>query len=279
VPNRDACIVFLTHFWDGAVACRFERLWRESAPHADCFLLLQDDDPQIVALWKKRLESLGAADAMFTFNSAELPQQLGLRYFGPERVMSNTHFPLLLFKRSHPGYAYYWQVEGDVDYRGRWGNFFAPYRDANAGLVAAHFHRWQDWPDWCWWPSLTAPPDVNLRNEQLFKTFMAVVRFSHEALNSVERAHRQGWLGHFEAVVPTVLMMQGFQLEDLNVRQACYVGWYQDPVPLLPLLSTVRCRPYVSVQEFAQRGQGALLFHPIKESWAYDGEQVVVFNS
>ena len=182
-------------------------------------------------------------------------------------------------KRSHPGYAYYWQVEGDVDYRGRWGDFFAPYREASAGLLAAHFHRWQDWPEWYWWPSLTAPAAINPRNDQLFKTFMAVVRFSHAALETVERAHRQGWLGHFEAVVPTVLLMEGFQLEDLNVRQQCYVGWYQDPVPLLPLLSTVRCRPFVTMQEFVQRGQGPLLFHPVKENWAYDGEKVVAFTS
>jgi hypothetical protein len=279
VPNRDTCVVFLTHIWDGGVARRFERLWRESAPHARCFLLLQDDDPRIVDLWKARLESLGAADAMMTFNSTELPARLGLRYFGAQRILANTHFPLLLFRRSQPDYAYYWQVEGDVEYRGRWGDFFAPYRETDSALLAAHIHRLQDWPDWYWWPSLTAPAGMILRNEQFLKAFMPVARFSRGALDSIEQAHRQGWLGHFEAVIPTVLLMEGLRLEDLNVRGTSYLGLFQDPVPLLPLLSTVRCRPFVTMQEFAQRGQGALLFHPVKENWAYDGEQVVVFNS
>ncbi|MEJ6022738.1 DUF3405 domain-containing protein [Ramlibacter sp. PS4R-6] len=276
MPQRDTCIVFLTHIWDEVLARRFERLRRESAAHADCFLVLQEDDPEVVARWKAQLESIGAADALFTFNALELPRQLGFRYFGSERIMGNAHFPLLSFLRSHPGYAYFWQVEGDVEYRGRWGEFFEAYRETDAVLLAAHFHRFQDWPDWFWWPSLTPPADVQLPRENMYKAFMAVVRFSRAALESVERAHRQGWLGHFEAIVPTILLMEGRRLEDLNVRKTCYVGAFQDPVALLPLQSTVRCRPYVSLQEFAHRGQGPLLFHPVKERWVFDGEKVMI---
>ena len=156
--SRDS-IVFLTHFWDGAVARRFERLRRESAAHADCFLLLQDDDPNVVARWMEFLAAIGATNAIFTFNSVELPRRLGLPYFGSLRVMTNTQFPLLLFAREHPGYAHYWQVEGDVEYRGRWGDFFAAYAESDAALLASHFHRWGDWPEWFWWASLTAPVD------------------------------------------------------------------------------------------------------------------------
>ena len=38
--SRRTAIVFLTHVWHEAVARRFERLRRESAAHADCFVLL-----------------------------------------------------------------------------------------------------------------------------------------------------------------------------------------------------------------------------------------------
>src|SRR3954471_17596380 len=191
MPARDTCIVFLTHVWDAGVARRFERLKSESAPHADCFLLLQDDDSRIVDIWKTRLESIGATDAMLTFNSADLPRRLGLRYFGAQRILANTHFPLLMFRRSHPDYAYYWQLEGDVEYRGRWGDFFAPYGGTDAALLASHIHRWADWPDWFWWPSLTAPVDTTLQTDQLFKAFMAVARFSRASLDVIEKAHHQ----------------------------------------------------------------------------------------
>jgi hypothetical protein len=278
MPRHDTCIVFLSHFWDESVGRRFERLRRESAEHADCFLVLQDDDAQAVERWKAHLASIGAADCLFTFNSVELPKRLGIPYFGSQRVMTNTHFPMLLFAREHPGYAYHWQVEGDVEYRGNWGEFLAAYQPSDAALLAAHFHRWHDWPDWFWWPSLTAPADHTLAVESMYKAFLAVMRISRPALDAVERALRKGWMGHFEAVIPSVLLLEGFALEDLNVRKTAYIGWYQDPIPLLPLQSTVRCRPHVTMQEFASRGQGPLLFHPIKERWAYDGEKVVVFT-
>lgn len=271
-------IVFLTHLWDEVLARRFERLRRESAPHADCYLLLQDDDAEVVARWKAHLDAIGAWDRVLTFNSADLPRRLGLRYFGVQRIMSSTHFPLLLFKRTHPRYDYYWQVEGDVEYRGRWGDFFAAYEGTDAALLASHFHRYHDWPDWYWWASLTAPPEVHLQPEQMYKAFMPVMRLARTALDTVERKHQQGWIGHFEALIPTVLLDAGFRLEDLNVRKTCYVGWYQDPIPLFPLLATNRCRPPISLQEFTSRGEGPLIFHPVKERWTYDGEKVVVLQ-
>jgi hypothetical protein len=272
------CIVFLTHFWDESVARRFERLKRESASHADCFLVLQDDDAAVVAQWKTFLGSMGAPGAVFTFNSVELPRRLGIPYFGSQRVMTNTHFPLLLFAREHPAYAHYWQIEGDAELRGPWGEFFAAYEPSDAALLAAHIHRWHDWPEWFWWPSLTAPADMNLTVESMYKAFLAVMRISRRALEVVESAHRKGWIGHFEAILPSVLLLQGLGLEDLNVRRTSYAGWFQDPVGLLPLQSTVRCRPPITMQEFMNRGQGPLLFHPIKERWTYDGEKVVVFT-
>src|SRR3954471_14488481 len=111
MPARDTCIVFLTHVWDAGVARRFERLKSESAPHAHCFLLLQDDDSRIVDIWKTRLESVGGTGAMLTFHRADLQRRVQLRYFGAQRIRANTRFPLLMSRRSHPDYAYYWQLE------------------------------------------------------------------------------------------------------------------------------------------------------------------------
>src|SRR5438132_7695067 len=188
---HDTAIVFLTHAWSEAIARRFERLWREGSPHADCFVLLHDDNPQVLERWEGTLRQMGAPDALFRFSAATLPTQLGLRYFGMRQVMSNTHFPLLLFSRSRR-YSYYWQVEFDVEYRGAWPDFFNAYRDTDASLLAAHFHNWVDWPDWFWWTSVTAPGAFNA--EKLYKAFMPVSRFSRRALDDIEQAHREGWL-------------------------------------------------------------------------------------
>lgn len=273
--QRDTAIVFLAHVWSESVAKRFERLRRETAPLAECFLLLQDDGGDVVRNWRGYLATIGAPDALVTFNDLTLPAELGHRYFGMQRVMANTHFPLLQFARSRR-YAYYWQVEFDVEYRGSWHDFFAAYTQTDASLLAMHFHTFVDWPEWCWWPSLTLPPGIDLLGDKLYKCFLPVMRLSRAAVDTIEQSHRQGWMGHFEAVLPTSLLLAGHRLEDLNVRQACYAGVYQDACGLLAVQSTVRCRPFISLGEFCNRGQGPLLFHPVKEPWTFDGTKVVV---
>lgn len=268
-------IVFLTHVWHEAVGRRFERLRRETASTAECHVLLDSRAPGVEEGWRHFLAGVGASAALVPFTPAQVSADLGLRFFGLRDVLSNSHLPMLWFARTRKQYDYVWQVEYDAEYRGRWGDFFAPYGGTDAALLAVHYHRWSDWPDWFWWPSFTFPPDVAVQQDELCKAFMPVMRMSRAAMECVERAHRQGWFGHAEAVVPTALLREGHRLEDLNVRKTCYMGWYQDPVPLLPLLSTIRCRPFVGQNEFLQRGQGPMLFHPVKEPWTWDGEKIV----
>jgi hypothetical protein len=267
---HSTAVVFLSHLWSEAIARRFARLWREASPVADVFLLLQADDPQPVARWEATLAELGAPQALFRFSAATLPSQLGLRYFGLRQVLSNTHFPLLLFSRSHP-HAHYWQVEYDVELRGDWRAFFETRAASDSDLIASHFHNVNEWPDWFWWTSLSLPAQLALQPAQLYKAFMPIARFSRRALQEVEQAHRDGWSGHFEAVIPSALLRAGHKLEDLNVRGPCYIAGYPEAVPLLTLQSSIRARPPVSAAEFRHRGQGALLFHPVKDAFTFDG--------
>lgn len=275
LPAMRQALVFLTHVWHESVGRRFERLRREAGSLAECHVLLDDRAPAAVEGWRNFLSGIRAAETLVPFSPRELPGQLGFPFFGIRGIWSNPHFPLMAFARTRPQYDFFWQVEYDVEYRGRWGDFLGAYAATDAALLAAHFHRYADWPEWFWWPSLTVPAESGVKQDDLYKAFMPVMRLSRAAVASVERAHRQGWLGHFEAIVPTVLLREGHTLEDLNVRLRCYEGSYQDPIPLLPLQSTMRCRPPVGAAEFAQRGKGPLLFHPVKEPWFFDGERVV----
>ena len=273
----NTAVVFLTHVFADVVARRFERMWREASPVADVFLLVQADDKQMAARWEAFLASIGAQAAYAPFVASQLPAQLGLRYFGMRQVWSNTHFPLLYFSRSHK-YDHYWQIEFDVEYRGSWRTFFEAYEGTDASLVGAHFLHWADCPEWFWWVSISAP-DPYTPMEKLYKAFLPVFRISAAAIEDAIQAQRAGWMGHFEAVIPTVLLQNGHRLEDLNVRSTAYVGHSQDPTEILPLQSTIRCRPFVSLQEFRTRGSGPLVFHPVKENWTFDGKEIMVFNS
>jgi len=170
-----------------------------------------------------------------------------------------------------------WQVEYDAEYRGDWGSFFAAYQGNDAALLGAHIHRFDEWPSWCWWPSLGVPGNVQITRAQLRKAFMAVFRITREGVEAAVRAHRAGWVGHFEVVLPMALLCQGLRLDDLLVAGPCYIGPSQNPTEILALQSTVRYRPPISVEEFCQRGQGPLLFHPVKDNYAYDGQKVVLW--
>jgi hypothetical protein len=274
----EAVVLFLAHQWSEAIGQRFWRLRRELSPLLDCFVSLQDDRGDVLRNWQAFLAGLGAPDALAPFLPDDLPGELGLRYFGDRRILGNAHFPLLRFARSNR-YRHYWQVESDVEYRGNWLAFFSAYIDCETPLLASHIHRYPEWPSWGWWRSLSAPAGVALGPNDLYKAFFPVFRISRDAIQAVEQAHASGWLGHFEVLVPTTLVRAGLAIQDLRAINPCYVGPSQNPCPILPLQSTLRWRPNVSMREFGQRGAGPLIFHPVKDNWTFDGAKVVQWDA
>ena len=127
---------------------------------------------------------------------------------------------------------------------------------------------------WPWWRSLSAPAGIRLDPLALHKAFLPIFRASLPALQTVDAAHRQGWMGHVEALAPTVLARQGLQVQDLRATVPCYEGDSQDPCALPQQQATMRWRPEITTSEFMRRGRGALLFHPVKQNWAWDGRKL-----
>lgn len=274
----ETAVLFLAHEWNEAIGQRFLRLRREIGPFADCFVRLQSDQGEVLRQWTGFLQAMGALDAMVPFDAGELPAQLGFGYFGDGRVLGNSHFPLLQFARTG-GYRYYWQVESDVEYRGNWLSFIGSYRQCETPLLASHIHSFHDWPTWGWWRSLSAPSGAQVKVGTLRKAFLPVFRISADAIEAVEQAHRSGWLGHFEVLIPTALVRAGLGVDDLCAINRCYVGPSQNPSPIRPVQSTLRWRPAISINEFTHRAPGPLIFHPIKDNWSFDGDKVVQWGT
>ncbi|MBC7604126.1 MAG: hypothetical protein H7255_15895, partial [Ramlibacter sp.] len=145
---------------------------------------------------------------------------------------------------------------------------------SRADLLASHIHRHHHWPTWRWWKSLATPTGSDVDAAQLVKAFLPVFRISRSAIDALLQAHREGWTGHFEVLVPTVVARHALRVEDLRANVPCYVDDSQDPNPIIPLQSTMRWRPEVRLQEFASRASGPLLFHPVKQNWAYEADGV-----
>jgi hypothetical protein len=199
---------------------------------------------------------------------------MGYQYFDGRFMPGNVHFALLGLSRS-TRYKYYWVIESDVEYRGNWGIFLSAYSECGASLIGSHIHRHQQYPAWWWWNSLTFPPNIRLAVGDLRKAFLPVYRLSANALDVVDEAHRLGFRGHFEAIIPTVLNINGMAIEDFRNIKECYLGDIQDPCWSRTRLSTMRFRPEISLDEFINRGMGPLLFHPVKQDWAFDGSNVI----
>ena len=267
--SQDVAIFFLAHQWSESIAFRFARLRHQASPHADCFLLLQDDEGPVVRHWREFLEANGIHDVLRTFVAAALPGQLGFPFFAARQILGNSHFPLLVQARQG-SWRHCWQVESDVEYRGDWQAFFRQFDGNESDLLVSHLHRHADWPTWAWWNSLVAPTAEHIAPDRLCKGFFPTFRISRQGLDAVEAAHREGWSGHYEAVVPTVIRARGLAVHDLRATTPCYEGGSQNPSAILPLQSTMRWRPEITPAEFLRRGTAPLLFHPVKQNWAFD---------
>ncbi|ROZ75703.1 DUF3405 domain-containing protein [Ramlibacter sp. WS9] len=273
-PLRPPVAVFyLTHLWSQSIAHRFDRLRRELGADADCFVLLQDDHGGVTAQWKAFLDGRGTPQALVPFDPDDLLQRLGYRWFD-RSIMGSTHFPLLHLSKTHE-YGHYWQIESDVEYRGDWRSLLGAYRNCEADLLASHFRRHADWPRWPWWRTLRVPVAAALTANDLRRAFFPILRISRQALEALDQAHRDGWEGHFEALIPTVVHRLGLLAQDLCATTACYLGDSQDRCADQARQSTMRWRPQIALGEFIGRGVGPLLFHPVKENWAYDGNRIL----
>lgn len=261
----DLAILFLTHKWSRPIALRFARLWREMAGYTDCFLLLQDDGGEVRQRWARFLKKLGATGAMILFKADGLESALGYKSNSSRGLLpGSVHFPLLAVGRA-THYRHYWLVEYDVEYRGKWSEFFGAFGHCDADLLAAHLQSFEDNPGWGWWKGFHPPPDARIGREKFRKVFMPLYRVSSAALACTDAAHRAGWRGHVEALMPTVLGLNGLSIQDLNAIIPCYLGDCQEPCNDTHAQSSFRWRPAVSYYEFVHRGQTPLLFHPVKE--------------
>jgi len=269
----------MTHQWSWSIAKRFTRLLSEVNQKVDCFLLLHDDEGSVCQQWLQFLESIGAQTQLKRFSPKNLTMQLGYPYLnGLQMLPGSVHFPLLNFSRSYR-YQYYWVIESDVEYRGNWLTFLNTYRECQAALLGAHIHCHRECPTYWWWNSLTLPSDIHLAVDDLHKAFLPICRLSADALDLIDEAHRLGWRGHQEVLIPTVLHLNGQAIQDFSQTAECYLGDSQNPCWSRTRLSTLRWRPEITLDEFINRGHGPLLFHPVKQDWVFDGRNVLQWRS
>jgi hypothetical protein len=129
-------------------------------------------------------------------------------------LYGNLLYPVLLFALQQ-AYEYVWRIEFDVRYSGRWPDFFNAFAASPADLLGTTLCRYAAAPDWSWWSTATVN-DVPIDQSLLIRGFYPVIRLSRNACTMLDRAYRQGWQGHFEVMVGTILNHYGCRLEDIG---------------------------------------------------------------
>lgn len=275
-PVSRTCVVFQCHNWSQTLDARYRRLAREVGPDCRCHVMVDVSNDDSTERWRHTMAASTNPGELFCFRADELERMAGYRFVTKNIVPGSAHFPGLLFSRQRPE-DYFWMIEADVECRGNWGDILRRYEELQDDLICGHLQRYWQWPNWPWWVSLKSPANQPApAKNTLLKGFLTAYRISLRALQHIDAVHLAGWRGHAEVLVPSLLSRNGYRVTDLNQGVTpCYLGDDQNPNPNPTRQSTLRWRPAIARQEFSERAPGeALLFHPVKDSWYFDGAEI-----
>lgn len=158
-------------------------------------------------------EILRTCKNTFLFSSSILTD-IGYSPIGDSLVPGNNHFPLLYFFLKHSEYDYYWLVEDDVRFTGKWQYLLDSFADDSTDFISSRLQWQEDNPSWYWWYSLQVPDIPG--NIKKIKSLNPVCRLSHAALHVIDDALRNGWKGHHEVLIPTLIYNRGLTLKDFG---------------------------------------------------------------
>ena len=257
--DNKIAVFFLTDKITSAIQARFNRIQHDVSDFADCFFAKQTEGDDFGRTLDVR--------SLYSFNRENLPSQLGYPFLDDGHIVPGcSHYPLTLFSRSHH-YDYYWLVEYDVEFSGDWSNIIAlPMRETFA-FAASHFRSYSEDPNWYWWHSFQFPILDRMRVDYikyLWTSFNPIFCVSSKALKWIDFSQRMGCRGHNEVLLINLIKRRFWKTVDLFERGYISKSGLTPDLPL-ETLSTLRWRPSISADEYKDRLQPNMLYHPIKD--------------
>jgi hypothetical protein len=224
--------------------CR--RLQKATAGSGDVILLYHFEHGQPVIQVKGLTVEIFTNDILTSLNYKPIQNQL---------VPGSNHFPVLDFFLHHPEYKYYWCIEDDVTFSGNWKDFFSavsphlPY-----DFISSHIRNHENIPGWYWWDTMKIPGEKIDKNG-LLHSFNPIYRISKSALEYIDHCLRNGYSGHHEVLLPTLLNKQGFTIADLSNEDNHLTPWFS-----FCTLRTMRWKPVFLFTGIKKN----TLYHPVK---------------
>ena len=192
----------------------YHQICNSTATLGDTFLLYHKKDGSDVP---EILDSIN--HEIFTDN---ILKELDYTPMKDTLLPGSNHFPVLKFFLDHPVYTAYWCIEDDVRFNGDWLLFFSSFPvTLKYDFLACRILRYSDKPHYFWWEtfeniSIPLSNSVCLDKYDCLISFNPIYRISPGALTFIDRSLKEGWKGHHEVLIPTLLHYNGFKILDFG---------------------------------------------------------------
>lgn len=257
MENLKQAFLFTSHLSSNPVIKEYKNIRHSTKNIGDCFFLY-DATKGIVPDKINKLSPY--------LYSNKCLSDLGYPTIGKNIIPGHAHFPLFQFFLDNPNYYYYWFIEYDVRFSGRWNLFFDAFSTVKADFLTCDIRSYADEPSWSWW-QLKHPQEHIPINERI-RSFNAIYRISNVAISFLHKVFKSGWCGHHEVVLPTLLRHNGFTIKEISGRSKYTVSGMEDkfysssPANIKGKLSgmTMRYRPSFWLSGLQRKK----LYHPVK---------------
>ncbi|HXW70511.1 MAG TPA: hypothetical protein VEK34_03565 [Methylocella sp.] len=299
---KKSAVLILTHFVNQNIIDLFHRLRAESPAGYDIFVVMNLGEGEIAR--PDGAEALG--NSLYLTNHAKL---LSLPY--PEKCKregwsgkgwdfndGNPDVLELIFFLEHSEYDYYWIVEYDVHYEGRWNVLFERFSRSRADFLATMVNdATADPKKLNWIPPLRDEKGQKPSPDEAIISFMPLHRISRRLLIALDDAYKQGWGGHHEFVPGTLAKRLEYEIEDIggtgpyakpHNKNVFYFGnlkrWDFSPGTFVFRPSFKRARKYPDTLWHPVKPAGGFFnHHPSKKAttpygWAKSIRKFVYFN-
>lgn len=147
---------------------------------------------------------------------------------GGDNILSVQMF---WFYKLHPEYEYYWFIEGDCYFNGKYNWLCNQFENKNDDLLAPHYYRFGDntqifyngYNNWAFYK-------YNLPDNYIifYKCWTGFIRISNKLLDKHIELVNKGCYGSDEVLIPTIGVYEGFKVNDFNIYGNFYKLGSQD---------------------------------------------------
>lgn len=110
-----------------------------------------------------------------------------------------------------------WLVDERVRWEGLEEEFQQSFEDNDADFLATELRTFPDDPGWPWWSTLQGPGDPFPRSHSV-AALLPLLRMNRPAAQAILDGVSEGWSGHPEALIPSLVSRAGLRIEDFGGR-------------------------------------------------------------